>query len=168
MQAIDALMIGQETIRTICVRHGLRATMTPKPVFTGPRNGCHVHLSISPLAEPDFFLAGLLRKLKSLCVFGMSNYDSYCRVAGDGAGLWIGWGVENRDFPIRQISSGHWELRLLDATANVYLFIAAIISAGMAGMKQKHPLTIRNCPIVPSELRTKEAEAELRKYGYAP
>ena len=142
--------------------------MTPKPVFAGPRNGYHVHLSISPSAEPALFLAGLVRKLKSLCIFGLLNYDSYCRVTGDGAGLWIGWGVGNRDFLIRQISSDRWELRFLDATANVYFFIAAIISAGMAGMKQNHPLTIQNCPIVPSELRTKEAEAELRKYGYAP
>jgi glutamine synthetase len=90
MQAIDALMMAQETIRTICIRHGLRATMTPKPVFTGPQNGCHVHLSLNPVPEPTFFLAGILQKLKSLCVFGMPNYDSYYRVIGDGSGMWVG------------------------------------------------------------------------------
>lgn len=86
MQAIDALMMAQETIRTICIRHGLRATTAPKPVFNGPKSGCHVHLSLNPAHEANFFLSGILRKLNSLCAFGLPNYDSYSRVAGDCAG----------------------------------------------------------------------------------
>ena len=165
IQAIDALMMAQETIRTVCVRRGLRATTAPKPVFTGAQNGCHVHLFMNPAPEPAFFIAGILQKLKSLCAFGMPNYDSYYRVTGDGSGTWIGWGTENRDLPIREIGSNHWEFRFSDATANMYLFIAAVLSAGMRGMEQKLPLTIRNCPVMPSQLRMKEAELQLRSYG---
>lgn len=165
MQAIDALMMAQETIRTICIRHGLRATTTPKPVFNGPQSGCHVHLSLNPAPEATLFLAGVLRKLKSLCAFGLPNYDSYYRVAGDCAGEWIAWGTHNKDLPIRQFSSNRWEFRFLDATANVYLFTAALLSAGMAGMKQKYVLTIRDCQVVPSALSLEEAERQLQDYG---
>jgi glutamine synthetase len=165
MQAIDALMMAQETIHAVCIRHGLRATMAPKPTFTGPQNGCHVHLSMNPATQQAFFLAGILRKMKSLCAFGMPNYDSYYRVTGDGAGMWIGWGTENRDLPIRQISSNHWELRFLDATANVYLFMAVVLSAGMEGIRKQQLLNFVDCPVMPSEFRIKEAELQLRSYG---
>jgi glutamine synthetase len=165
IQAIDALMMAQETIRTICIRHGLRATTTPKPVFNGPQNGCHVHLSLNPAPEATFFLAGVLQKLKALCAFGLPNYDSYYRVAGDCAGEWVAWGTHNKDLPIRQFSPNRWEFRFLDATANVYLFIAALLSAGMAGMKQKRILTIGDCQIVPSALSFEEAERQLRDFG---
>ena len=164
-QAIDALMLAQETIRTICIRHKLKATMIPKPVFNGPQNGCHVHLSLNPAPQPSSFLAGILQKLKALCAFSMPNFDSYYRVVGDGSGIWIGWGTENRDLPIRQISPNHWEIRCLNATANVYFFIAALLSAGMAGIKQKLPLSIRDCPILPSEYTIKEAQKRLGEYG---
>jgi glutamine synthetase len=47
----------------------------------------------------------------------------------------------------------------------MYLFVAAILSAGMAGIKQKLPLNIRDCPLLPSDYTTKEAEERLSKYG---
>jgi glutamine synthetase len=47
----------------------------------------------------------------------------------------------------------------------MYLFMAATLSAGMAGMKQKRLLTIRDCPVLPSEHSIKEAERQLSKYG---
>ncbi|EQL28330.1 hypothetical protein BDFG_08943 [Blastomyces dermatitidis ATCC 26199] len=165
IQAIDALMMTQETIRTICIRHGLQATMTPRPVFNGPRNGCHVHLSINPAPNAPCFLAGVLNKLKALCAFGLANYDSYHRVAGDCAGEWIAWGTHNKDFPIRQFGPNRWELRFLDITANMYLFTAVMLSAGMDGMKQNIILSVRDCQVVPSALTFEEAERQLRAFG---
>lgn len=165
MKAIDALMIAQETIRIICIRRNLRASMTPKPVFTGPQNGCHVHLSLNPAPKAASFLAGILEKLKALCAFGMPNYDSYYRVVGEGSGMWVGWGTENRDLPIRQISSNHWEFRFVDATANMYLFIAGILSAGMDGIHRRRQLTIIDCPVLPSEHSMKEATRLLGECG---
>ncbi|GAB1216431.1 hypothetical protein ATERTT37_005646 [Aspergillus terreus] len=51
------------------------------------------------------------------------------------AGCWIGWGTENRDFPIRKVKKGHWEIRCCDATANMYLVVAAFIHAGLGGLR---------------------------------
>lgn len=167
MQAIDALMMAQETIRTIFLRYGLRATMSPKPVFNGPQSGCHVHVSLNPATKDASasFLAGVLCKLKSLCAFGLANYDSYYRVAGDCAGEWVAWGTHNKDLPVRQVTLNRWEFRFLDVTANMYLSIAAILLAGMTGMKRQQPLTISDIQLVPSALPRVEAERQLQAYG---
>ncbi|KAI0871946.1 glutamine synthetase [Hypoxylon argillaceum] len=93
------------------------------------KNGCHMHLSLSGgdigLAEP--FLAGILAKIRPLCALGMANVESYARVIHDGAGLFIGWGTDNRDLPVRKVGERHWEFRIVDATSNAYLFLAALL-----------------------------------------
>ncbi|KUJ07406.1 protein fluG [Mollisia scopiformis] len=167
MQAIDALMMAQETIRTIFLRYGLRATMAPKPVFNGPQSGCHVHVSLNPGTKDSSasFLAGVLCKLKPLCTFGLANYDSYYRVSGDCAGEWVAWGTHNKDLPVRQVNPNRWEFRFLDVTANMYLSIAAILVAGIAGMKRQQPLTISDVQLVPSALSHAEAGRQLQAYG---
>jgi glutamine synthetase len=165
MQAIDALMMAQEAIRVVCQNHKLKATTAPRPVIGGPPNGCHVHLSINPALETPSFLAGVLEKLKPLCFFGLANYDSYHRVTGYCVGEWVGWGVGNKDLPVAGVSQNHWEFRFLDATANVYLFIAALLAAGMAGVQDKRPLCIPNCQVIPSMFTLEEAERRLREYG---
>jgi glutamine synthetase len=142
-KAIDALMQTQETIRTIYARHGLKATTAPLPTFAGPTNGVHVHLTAKPALPreaEESFIAGILRSLPRLCLLGLANYDSYHRVVGGSAGEWLGWGRWTRQFPIRQVDENRWEFRFLDATANVYLFLAALLQAGRAGIDGKVPL----------------------------
>ncbi|KAM0430142.1 hypothetical protein ACHAPT_006150 [Fusarium lateritium] len=166
MEAIDSLIMAMETIRTVGLRHNRRATMAPRPVLSGPLSGCHMHLSIVPeLPAAPSFLAGVLERLEPLCAFGLPNYDSYCRVAGDCAGEWIGWGTGNKDLPIRGVSSSRWEFRFLDATANIYLFAAALISAGVAGIRENTVLKITDCQVVPSALTQDEAAKQLLDYG---
>jgi len=163
VQAIDALMFAQETIRTIFVRHGLKATMAPKPVFNGPQNGCHMHLSLSNSSPQisDSFTAGILEKMKAICAFGMATYESYTRVVDDGAGLWIGWGTENRHLPIRKVGADHWEFRFFDATANPYLAMAATLAAGLNGIRTRMPLNFKDCSVFPQWLTA----TQLRAYG---
>lgn len=145
MQAIDALMITQEAIRTVLVQYGLRASMAPRAVFNGPQNGTHMHISLNPAHSPDPFIVGILDKMKTLCAFGMPNYDSYTRVIEDGGGQWIGFGTENRSLPIRKISVSHWEFRFLDATANVYLYAAIIFEAGSRGIRMDMQSQWKDC-----------------------
>jgi glutamine synthetase len=64
--------------------------------------------------------------MAALCAFGMPNFDSYVCVAHDKAGVWIGFGTENRDLPVRKITDEHREFRFADCTANFYLFMAAV------------------------------------------
>ncbi|VUC32066.1 unnamed protein product [Clonostachys rosea] len=154
LQAIDSLILAQETIRTVFVRHGIKATMTPKPLIKGPTNGIHLHLSVDKLALPhtDNFLAGILNHMSSLCAFGMANFDGYVRTGKDAAGAWIGFGTENRDLPVRKVNDQHWEFRMLDSTSNPYLFTAAVLLAGLGGIDEKAELTWEDCGVFPHSL----------------
>ena len=161
MKAVDSLMNLHETIRTIAIRHGLKATLTPRPTLNGNRSGCHVHISIDRASDADSFLAGVMRKVEALCAVGMPSIDSYARVDVDAAGLWIGWGTENRDLPIRKISKSHWELRFVDATANLYLFLALVLAAGSNGISSHQRLDWKDLTSFPQNISTKD----LSTYG---
>jgi glutamine synthetase len=147
LKAVDSLVLAQESIRSICLRRNLKATMTPKPTLAGPSNGLHLHLSINNSANvsADNFLAGILDHMGSLCALGMANYDSYVRSTGDATGKWIGFGTDNRDLPVRKIRNRHWEFRMMDSTANPYLFVAAVLLAALDGLRNKTDLTWKDC-----------------------
>ncbi|KAI1821595.1 glutamine synthetase [Xylaria intraflava] len=136
LAAIDSLILAQETIRAICIRKNIKATMSPKPTLTGPPTGLHLHLSLrnAERIPADTFITGILDHMGSLCAFGMANYDSYVRSVTHGAGAWIGFGTDNRDLPVRKISDGHWEFRMMDGTANPYLFVGAVLLAALDGL----------------------------------
>ncbi|OQE30870.1 hypothetical protein PENFLA_c002G04420 [Penicillium flavigenum] len=139
LEGVDSLVLAQEAIRAICVRRNLKAATTPKPTLSGPSNGLHLHLSIGKLEQAlvDHFLAGVLNHMGALCAFGMANHNSYVRSTSNAAGAWIGFGTDNRDLPVRKISDQHWEFRMMDSTANPYLFTAAILLAGLDGLEHK-------------------------------
>ncbi|KAL3485601.1 hypothetical protein BJX62DRAFT_242827 [Aspergillus germanicus] len=143
LSGFEVYHVHSETIRTIYARHGLKAITAPLPTFASPTNGVHVHLTAKPALPreaEESFIAGILPSLPRLCLLGLANYDSYHRVVGGSAGEWLGWGRWTRQFPIRQVDENRWEFRFLDATANVYLFIAALLQAGRAGIHGKVPL----------------------------
>lgn len=163
IDAVDTLMLAQETVRTTFIRRGLKATFAPKPLANGAQNGSHMHISLQNASrvQMDSFLAGILDKLTSLCAFGMPSYDSYVRATEEGCGLFIGWGTENRDLPVRKVGHGRWEFRFLDATANTYLAMAAILAAGLSGIQESKPLEYKDCNVAPQELMP----ADLERYG---
>ena len=163
MQAIDCLLQTQETIKHICVNHGLSATMSPKPLLDHEIfSSTHTHLSMSPSDAEEQFLAGLIQYLPQICAFGMASYDSYLRVGDrmNTTGAWISWGTENRDVPIRKIEKARWELRTVDATANYYLLLAITIALGLRGQKHNCKLRHQDCRFYPSAM-SEEQRLEL-------
>jgi glutamine synthetase len=167
MQAIDALIYSQETIKSIAFKHGVYATFHPKPLVKGnQKNGLHMHFSVESLNKsfsPDRFLAGLLKHLRAMCMFIMPNTDSYERVQDlfSDKAAWVCWGTENKSAPIRQIRPGYWELRKIDACANPYLSVAAHIVAGMSGLAAGEELAIKDCELVVGNA----TDEELAKHG---
>ncbi|KAI1359612.1 glutamine synthetase [Xylaria arbuscula] len=157
LAAVDSLVLAQETIRTICIRRDIKATLSPKPTFTGPSNGLHLHLSLSrPGCVPaDAFITGVLDHMDSLCAFGMANYDSYGRSVSDCAGAWIGFGTDNRDLPVRKISDWHWEFRMMDSTANPYLFAGAVLLAALDGLERETGSSWKDCKFFPDMMDEK-------------
>ncbi|KPM39092.1 hypothetical protein AK830_g7470 [Neonectria ditissima] len=155
LDAIDSLVLAQETIRTVFIQRNIKAAMAPKPLLKGPTNGIHMHLSLdTTLAQPyaDHFLAGTLSHVPSLCAFGMANFDGYVRTTKDAAGEWIGFGTENRDLPVRKVNNHHWEFRMMDGTSNPYLFAAAVLLAGSDGLSERAELTWKDCRGFPHSL----------------
>lgn len=137
MEAIDTLMLTYEVIKNVAFRHGHEATMYPKPFAEHPANGAHTHLSMHLSDKEETFLAGLLTYLPSLCVFTMGSPESYIRIKSLEAGEWVAWGTQSRSLPVRKVAHGHWELRSLDATTNMYLALTACIGMGLLGLRKE-------------------------------
>lgn len=154
MDAVDALIYTHEAIKTIAVAHGLQATVFPKPSDVDVFAGMHAHVSITPTDEEDAFLAGVLQLLPEISVLGMPNFDSHVRLRelSQTTGEWVSWGTEFRDVPVRKISPGHWEVRCIDGTANMYLVMGAILGAGCTGLEEKTRLTWKDCQTSPGRM----------------
>ncbi|PWI65251.1 hypothetical protein PCL_07301 [Purpureocillium lilacinum] len=141
IQAVDQLVIVHDTIKHLFARQGLLATMSPRPVALRRQStGQHTHISINPPGREESFLAGILLRLPQLCAFCLPYELSYERIQPCFAGTVVAWGTENPWVPVRKIQAGHWEIRCVDATANMYLALAAILSAGMLGCLNREPL----------------------------
>ncbi|MCS7030747.1 MAG: type III glutamate--ammonia ligase [Gloeomargarita sp. SKYG116] len=148
-------------VKSIAEKHGLRATFMPKPFAHLTGNGCHLHLSVWDAAgamnlfhDPQdemglsrlayHFIGGVLHHAPALCAFTNPTVNSYKRinapVTRSGA-TWspttISYSGNNRTHMIRIPDPGRFELRLADGAANPYLFVAAVIAAGLDGIKEQ-------------------------------
>ena len=154
MDAVDALLYTKETIQTIAKRHGFVATCYPKPALnpSALAVGAHVHFSIDNTTKQtaDNFLAGILTNMPAICAFSMPSFDSYHRLGGyrGTIGTWVGWGTEDKDVAIRQISGrlGYWKIRCADQTAIMYYTLAAWITAGCSEIREKTVLKWKDPP----------------------
>jgi len=136
----------------------------------------HVHISISDphtgqnlfsdksssstgiSAHGSSFLEGILQHLPGLLALTMPTPNSFRRV---GPGCWTGsevcWAFEDKEAPLRVVANMRtqtWErleYKLLDSTANIYLGLAGILSAGLDGIR-------RQCELRPSRHDTDEQE----------
>lgn len=163
LEAVDTVIHAREIISTVVASHGLRATLHPKPFPMQCGTASHVHLSISSQNGEDqkiyeAFYAGVLRSLRGIVAFTCSNPVSYDRMA-DGCwagGTWVTWGTQNRETPLRKIAGSHWEIKCIDGLANVYLAMAAILTAGTRGVVGGQKLVWHDCQKDPAELSEQE------------
>ncbi|EED13731.1 extracellular developmental signal biosynthesis protein FluG [Talaromyces stipitatus ATCC 10500] len=160
LEAIDTLIKARQTIQNVAETNGLRATFYPRPYSFAAGTASHAHFSISPTIEEESFLAGILTHFSAITAFSLAQEGSYERVAsGIWAGSeWVTWGTQNREAPIRKISTGHWELKQIDGLANMYLAMAALLAAGYLGIAHSLPLTHKDCPVDASTLSAVERQ----------
>ncbi|KAI6145700.1 hypothetical protein EDD17DRAFT_1767790 [Pisolithus thermaeus] len=167
LEAADALAHTRETIYNIASKHGMRATFAPKLYADSAGSGAHVHISVHPTAGPSppsechpstltthesRFLAGLMTHLPSIMAFTLPIPQSYARVK-DGiwsCGTWACWGDEHKEVSVRLTNAyspqtRHFEVRTVDGTANPYLVLAGLISAGIIGIRDQLDLTVEGC-----------------------
>lgn len=159
----DALKMADNVItfrfvaKTIALLNNLNATFMAKPVFGINGSGMHTNCSLSKNGENAFydpdtplqlsdvamhFIAGVLSHSKSITRIANPTINSYKRlVPGYEAPVYISWSASNRTALIRvpapRGKSTRVELRSPDPTCNPYLTFAAILAAGLEGMKKE-------------------------------
>ncbi|WP_165970377.1 glutamine synthetase family protein [Actinomadura sp. 6K520] len=166
--AADTAVVVRETIRAVSMEHGLAATFSPKVEPDSVGNGAHVHLSLwrsggeGPVnamaggegpcemsAPGEAFAAGILRRLPALLAIGAPSVASYLRlIPSHWAGAFTCWGPENREAALRVVTgaegerpaAANLEVKCLDAAANPYLVLAALLAAGHEGLGGRREL----------------------------
>ncbi len=155
----DAAMQIKYIIHNVARKYGKSATLMPKPVMGEAGNGMHVHMLLLKDGEPVFsddngyshlskeahyFMGGLLKHISSLCAITNPSTNSFKRlVPGFEAPVTVGYATSNRSAVIRipayakEPKLRRFELRNPDATCNPYFCYAAILMAGLDGIKNK-------------------------------
>ncbi len=155
----DASMMIKYIIHNTAMKYGKTATFMPKPVYGEAGNGMHVHMLLLKDDQPVFsddngysnlskeahwFMGGLLKHIASLCAITNPSTNSFKRlVPGFEAPVTVGYATSNRSAVIRipayakSPKMRRFELRNPDATCNPYFCYAAILMAGLDGIKNK-------------------------------
>lgn len=153
----DKIITFKMAVRTVAQRHGLHATFMPKPIFGEAGNGMHMNQSlfkdgqnvffdantpdqISDLAK--YYIAGIMKHARALAAITNPTVNSYKRlVPGYEAPVYIAWSGQNRSplirIPAKRGLSTRIELRNPDPSCNPYLALAAVLMAGLDGIKNK-------------------------------
>lgn len=158
IEAADWLMIYKYVIKNVAKKYGKSVTFMPKPVFQDNGSGMHTHQSIwkdgKPLFAGDkyagmsemglYYIGGILKHAPALLAFTNPSTNSYKRlVPGYEAPVNLAYSQGNRSASVRIPLSGdnpkakRLEFRCPDATCNPYLAFAAMLCAGLDGIKNK-------------------------------
>ncbi|OPX79009.1 MAG: Glutamine synthetase [Methanosaeta sp. PtaB.Bin039] len=152
----DKVVTFKYVTKTIAVKSGLRATFMPKPIYGQAGSGMHVNISLfrggenafydpeKPMYISDlarYFVGGVLEHASALTAIANPIVNSYKRlVPGFEAPVYVSWSGPNRSSLIR-IPSGRGmstrlEFRSPDPSCNPYLTFAAILAAGLDGVRR--------------------------------
>ncbi len=157
LDVADKVMTFKLVVRTIAQRHGLHATFMPKPIFGINGSGMHMNQSLfkngaNAFYDPNgmrklseeayYYIGGLLKHARSFAALTNPTVNSYKRlVPGYEAPVYLAWSAANRSalvrIPAKRGASTRVELRNPDPSCNPYLAIAAALSAGLDGIKNK-------------------------------
>ena len=165
LTAADHTITFQNVVKTVAMASGAYADFSPKPLGLKSGNGMHINISVTSMTAADptmakaddhaadtlfpgardahlqaAFMAGILDHIKEITVFLNPVEDSYRRLGEKKAPRFISWSHENRSQLIRipAASPQHqrFELRSPDPTANPYVAFAALIYAGLDGIRR--------------------------------
>lgn len=157
LTACDNIQTFKLVVKTMARKHGLHATFMPKPIYGVSGSGMHCNVSLFKDGENVFFdengerklsytayqfMAGVLDHVKGFTAITNPTVNSYKRlVPGYEAPCYIAWSAQNRSplirIPASRGMSTRIEVRSVDSSANPYLAMAAILKAGLDGIKRK-------------------------------
>jgi len=155
----DQVMMYKYIVKNVCNANGYTATFMPKPMFGDNGSGMHVHMSLWNGSNNLFFdkngyalisdtarwyIGGLIKHAAALLAFAAPTTNSYRRlVPGYEAPINLIYSQRNRSaicrIPMYSTSpkAKRLEFRAPDPSANPYLTFAALLMAGLDGIKNK-------------------------------
>jgi len=149
----DASFIVKSIVHNSAAECGMAATFLPKPIFGEAGNGFHLHQYLVKDGANLFcgndglsgvarcYVGGLLSHGRSLMAWTNPSTNSYRRlVPGYEAPVNLVYGVANRSAAVRvptyaKREAMRIELRTMDSTCSPYLAFAAILMAGIDGIR---------------------------------
>jgi glutamine synthetase len=159
LHAGDTLQLFKYIVKNTAWASGRTATFMPKPLFGDNGSGMHTHQSLWLNGEPLFYdetgyaglsdtarwyIGGLLHHAPSLLAFTNPTVNSYRRlVPGFEAPVNLVYSQRNRSACTRIPVTGtnakakRVEFRVPDPSSNPYLAFAAMLMAGLDGIKNK-------------------------------
>ncbi|WP_414585556.1 type I glutamate--ammonia ligase [Scytonema sp. PCC 10023] len=177
IEAADWLLTYKYVIKNVAKKYSKTVTFMPKPIFGDNGSGMHTHQSIWKDGQPLFagdkyaglsdmalhYIGGILKHAPALLALTNPTTNSYKRlVPGYEAPVNLAYSQGNRSASIRIPLSGtnpkakRLEFRCPDATSNPYLAFAAMLCAGLDGIKNKidpgQPLDKNIYELSPEEL----------------
>ncbi len=156
----DHLQTYKYCIHNVAHAYGKTATFMPKPVYGDNGSGMHVHQSLWKDKKPVFagnkynglsdnclyYIGGIIKHARAINAFSNPATNSYKRlVPGFEAPVLLAYSARNRSASCRiphcaSPNGKRVEVRFPDPLANPYLCFAALLMAGLDGIKNKiHP-----------------------------
>jgi glutamine synthetase len=154
----DNVMIYKYVVKNVACKRGMTATFMPKPLFGDNGSGMHVHQSIWKGGQPIFagggyagssesmrhYIGGLLKHAPALLAICAPTVNSYRRlVPGFEAPVNLGYSARNRSAACRipmysaDPKTKRVEFRCPDPACNPYLAFAAMLMAGLDGIRNR-------------------------------
>ncbi|MBB3661757.1 glutamine synthetase [Prauserella sediminis] len=159
LHAADDLQLFKYIVKNTAFENGKTATFMPKPLFGDNGSGMHCHQSLWKDGQPLFYdesgyaglsdtarhyIGGILAHAPSLLAFTNPTVNSYHRlVPGYEAPVSLVYSQRNRSACVRIPITGNnakakrIEFRCPDSSGNPYLAFAAMMMAGLDGIKNK-------------------------------
>ncbi len=157
LEAADRAFLLRALVKDAAAQSGLLATFIGKPFNDQGGSGLHVHVSLDrdganafdDPQDPDgvsdclrWFTAGVIEHAAGSMAFLNPTINAYRRLMPDSlAPTHSNWGWDNRGtmirIPAERGAASRVELRVGDASANAYLALAAILIAGLDGIRNE-------------------------------
>lgn len=151
----DKIATFKFVVRTVAQRHGLHASFMPKPLPGRSGSGLTLKLSLQRdgknlfafrqgalSAAARFFMGGVIRHSGALTALANPLVNSYKRmVPGQLSPYLAAWSTDDRSTMFRVPGNSEHSVRLMlrspDPAANPYLALAALLAAGLEGMRER-------------------------------